>query len=595
MPRLVVQRPGGLPSSVTLDREIRIGRDADMDLVLADAAVSRHHATLVYERGTWLVIDADSRHGTHLNGVRVTREELKAGDQVQIGGTFLRFETQAEPTAVAVVTTQALPTKDERLRIFYRLAEATAAIDDSDAALQRALEAIVAVLGCERGVIALGTKQNDLRRAAEVQGRGLVIARAVIDAVLARGEGILLRSGELMANTLDAQGVRSALAAPLRIGDRNIGLVYLDDRGRSDRFEPVELELLVAVARLAAVIVDVASRYERAVALVELAEQDRVAPQLIGRSEALGEVRRALERFAPTELPVHLTGEKGVGKELVARAVHELSPRRAQAFVAVNCAAIPDTLLESELFGHVRGAFTGADKTRRGKLSLADRGTLFLDEVVDLSMAAQAKLLRVLEDGEVTAVGAEQATRVDLRIVSASHIRLLKAVEGGRFRQDLYYRLLGAEIAIPALRERGQDVVELAHAFLARVGAKRAAPVRFSTDALAAMTSYRWPGNVRELQHAIERACAIASGDIIESTDLALPAGDASPTAATSARGPQSLAVQFAALETTERRLVEEALARAAGNVSEAARLLGITRIMMKRRIGRFIGGDDNT
>jgi Nif-specific regulatory protein len=590
MPRLVVHEPGGVSSSLQIDSELRIGRDADLEVVLADSKVSRHHATILCDASGWAVIDAESRHGTYVNGERVVRHALRDGDDLQIGSTHLRFEYAegASEVALRFTTTEPPARPDDRLRVFYHLAEATAAIDDSDAALRRALAAIVAVLGCDRGVIALGDQPRTLRRAAEVQARDLVIARVVLDAALLRGESVLLRGAS--GQTFDRQGVRSAMAAPLRSRDRTLGLVYVDDRGRADRFEPDDLELLVAVARLAGVIVDVSARYERAVALVEVAQQERVAPELIGRCAGILHVRREVERFAATELPIHLAGESGVGKELVARAVHAMSARSAGTFVAVNCAALPDGLLESELFGHVRGAFTGADKARRGKLALADRGTLFLDEVADLSLAAQAKLLRVLEDGEVVPVGSEQATRVDLRVVSASHKDLQRAVIDGRFRQDLYYRLVGAEIAIPPLRDRGDDVLELAENFLARIRQKRAAPSRFSADAVTAMRGYRWPGNVRELRHAVERAAAIATGDAIEAGDLALrpsaPANPAEPAAA------GTLAARFAALAAAERRFAEEAMAKAGGNVSEAARLLGITRIMLKRRLDRFANDD---
>ncbi|HMG56834.1 MAG TPA: sigma 54-interacting transcriptional regulator [Kofleriaceae bacterium] len=597
MPRLVVHEPGGVATSVQVEDQVLIGRDTGMQIVLGDGKVSRHHATISRDGEGWVVVDAESRHGTFVNGERVTRRPLRDGDQLQIGATVLRFEQADDSSVVALHlahTDHVRP--DERLQVFYQLAEATAAIDDAEAALRRALAAIVAVLGCDRGVIALGTSPQSLRRAAEVQARDLVIGRVVIDAVLVRGEAVLLGGPALDASTLDRQGVRSAMAAPLRVRDRTLGLVYVDDRGRADRFGQDDLALLVAVARLAGVIVDVSARYERVVALVEVAHHERVAPELIGRSEAIHRVRRELERFANTELPIHLTGESGVGKELVARAIHAASPRSAASFVAVNCAAMPDTLLESELFGHVRGAFTGADKARRGKLALADRGTLFLDEVADLSPAAQAKLLRVLEDGEIVPVGSEASTRVELRVVSASHKDLVRAVADGRFRQDLYYRLAGAEIAIPALRERGGDVVELAEVFLARIRQQRAVPARLSPDAIAAMTAYRWPGNVRELRHAIERACAIAGGDAIEAGDLALrspiaAAGGNVSDAAPSAGPAATLAAQYAALDATERRLVEQAMAAAGGNVSEAARLLGITRIMMKRRLDRFAGG----
>ncbi|MEO8698651.1 MAG: sigma 54-interacting transcriptional regulator [Kofleriaceae bacterium] len=588
MPRLVVHEPGGVTTSVGVEGAVTIGRDAEMAVVLGDTKASRHHATIAREADDWIVSDAESRHGTFVNGERVERHVLRDGDQLQIGATVMRFELVEDTSSVALhLAHTEQPRTDERLQVFYQLAEATAAIDDPDAALRRALAAIVAVLGCDRGVIALGSTPQTLRRAAEVQARDLVIGRTVIDAVLVRGEAVLLGGEQLAAVTLDRQGVRSAMAAPLRLRDRVLGLVYVDDRGRSDRFGEADLELLVAVARLAGVIVDVSARYERAVALVEVAQAERVAPELIGKSDQIQQVRREVERFGATALPIHLTGESGVGKELVARAVHQASARSAASFVAVNCAAMPDTLLESELFGHVRGAFTGADKARRGKLALADRGTLFLDEVADLSPAAQAKLLRVLEDGEVIPVGSETSIRVDLRVVSASHKDLRRAVIAGTFRQDLYYRLAGAEIAIPPLRERGADVIDLAETFLARLRQKRPGPSRLSAEAVAALASYPWPGNVRELRHAMERACAIAAGDVIEAGDLALRAFVAGDAPAPM-RG--SLASQFAALDATERKLVEEAMAKANGNVSEAARLLGITRIMMKRRLDRFAG-----
>ena len=591
MPRLVVHEPGGVTTSVQLEGAVQIGRDAAMQVVLGDTKVSRHHATITRDGAEWIVTDAESRHGTFVNGSRVTRHVLADRDQLQIGSTMLVFQlVDDNSSAVSLhIAHTEMPRPDERLQVFYQLAEATAAIDDADAALRRALAAIVAVLGCDRGVIALGDSPQTLRRAAEVQARDLIIGRRVIDAVLVRGEAVLVGGSEPLNSTLDRQGVRSAMAAPLRLRERTLGLVYLDDRGRVDLFGQDDLELLVAVARLVGVIVDVSARYERAVALVEVAQSERVAPELIGKSEQIRQVRREVERFGATDLPVHLTGESGVGKELVARALHATSARKGASFVAVNCAAMPDTLLESELFGHVRGAFTGADKARRGKLSLADRGTLFLDEVADLSPAAQAKLLRVLEDGEVVPVGSETATRVDLRVVSASHKSLERAVAEGKFRQDLYYRLVGAVIAIPPLRERGADVIELAETFLARVRSQRSAPARLSSAAVAALTSYAWPGNVRELRHAIERACAIATSDQIEPDDLALRAPVA-PSAQV-ARG--SLASQFAALDETERRLVEDAMAKANGNVSEAARLLGITRIMMKRRLDRFAARED--
>ncbi|TMQ08568.1 MAG: FHA domain-containing protein [Deltaproteobacteria bacterium] len=570
MPRLVVREPGGVATSVQVGDEVLIGRDAGMQIALGDAKVSRHHATISRDGDGWVIVDAESRHGTFVNGERVSRRPLCDGDRLQIGATVLRFEQAEDSAAIALHLTETEQVRpDERLQVFYQLAEATAAIDDADAALRRALAAIVAVLGCDRGVIALGATPQTLRRAAEVSARDLVIGRIVVDAVLTRGEAVLL--GPLEAGTtLDRQGVRSAMAAPLRLRDRTLGLVYVDDRGRTDRFGQDDLALLVAVARLAGVIVDVSARYERVVAMVEVAQHDRVAPELIGKSDAIRRVRRELERFAATDLPIHLTGESGVGKELVARAIHAVSPRRQAAFVAVNCAAMPDTLLESELFGHVRGAFTGADKARRGKLALADRGTLFLDEVADLSPAAQAKLLRVLEDGEVVPVGSETATRVERRTRTS------------RARSPTAGSARTCTTGSPAPRSRSRRCASAATTSSSwpRCSSPGSGSSARRRRGCRARRSRRWP---RIPGRATSASCATRSSAPVRSP----PAMSSRP--AISRCGRRS--PEPRALDATERRLVEQAMAAAGGNVSEAARLLGITRIMMKRRIDRFSGG----
>jgi Nif-specific regulatory protein len=281
---------------------------------------------------------------------------------------------------------------------------------------------------------------------------------------------------------------------------------------------------------------------------------------------------------------VLVRGETGTGKELIARALHALSDRSDEPFVAVNCAAIPDALIESELFGHKKGAFTGAIADRRGKLALAHRGTVFLDEIGDLSLGAQAKLLRVLEDGEIQPLGAETSTRVDLRLVTATHKDLEAMIEAGTFRSDLYYRIAVGEIRSPPLRERGDDVIVLATAFLSRVAARLGRPLALAPEAHAALRSYGWPGNVRQLINEVERAAILADGDRVTMAEVAARATGAGAAAATAG----SLAERYAQLEVTERELVREALGRAGGNLAEAARQLGITRIMLKRRADRL-------
>jgi transcriptional regulator with GAF, ATPase, and Fis domain len=242
---------------------------------------------------------------------------------------------------------------------------------------------------------------------------------------------------------------------------------------------------------------------------------------LVGEHPAIVKLRALVERVAPTELTVLITGESGTGKEVVARAIHALSPRRHQPFVAVNCAAIPHDLLESEMFGHERGAFTGAAGSRHGLLTTADRGTIFLDEIGEMPNALQAKLLRVLEDGEVRPVGSDRATRVNVRVIAASNLDLASAVDTGVFRADLFYRLQVLPIVIPPLRERRSDIPLLTEFFLDRVRERTPSrSIAISREAMVALWSYDWPGNVRELEHMVERLAILCEDSTIETAIL---------------------------------------------------------------------------
>jgi transcriptional regulator with GAF, ATPase, and Fis domain len=246
-------------------------------------------------------------------------------------------------------------------------------------------------------------------------------------------------------------------------------------------------------------------------------------PKLVGRCPKLLDVYRLVSKVAPTDSTVLIQGESGTGKELIARSIHDLSPRRGGPYVAENCAAFPETLLESELFGHSKGAFTGADRTRKGRFQMAHKGTLFLDEVGDMSTALQKKLLRALQDGEIRSVGASAAIKVDVRFISASNKDLSEMVKRGTFREDLFFRLSPIKIVLPPLRERGDDLLLLLERLAADAAKRsgRAAAPAFSPAALAAMRRYRWPGNVRELQNEVQRAIALADpGRPIELSDL---------------------------------------------------------------------------
>jgi two-component system response regulator AtoC len=300
---------------------------------------------------------------------------------------------------------------------------------------------------------------------------------------------------------------------------------------------------------------------------------------LVGGSPAMGEVLKQVRKVAPIKTTVLLSGESGTGKELVARALHELSPRAPMPFVAVNCGAIPAELVESELFGHVKGAFTDASRAKRGLASEADGGTLFLDEIGELPPGLQVKLLRFLQEEEVRPVGDTRVEKVDVRVVAASVRDLGAAVAAGQFREDLYYRLNVVGIRLPPLRERAGDIPILARHFLARYARLRpGAPLEGMTDeALAALEAYRWPGNVRELEHAIERAAVLCDGPLIREEDLS-EAVRSGPAAAPTAVAPPdgSLSVKRA-IRAVEEELIRRALQRTAGNRTRAAELLELS------------------
>jgi DNA-binding NtrC family response regulator len=295
-------------------------------------------------------------------------------------------------------------------------------------------------------------------------------------------------------------------------------------------------------------------------------------PRIIGEHPSMVEAAREMQRIATTDATVLLLGESGTGKELFARAIHQLSPRAKKPLVAVNCAAIPEALVENELFGHEKGAFTGADVRRAGKFELAHGGTIFLDEIGDLPLPAQGKLLRVLEEKVVERLGGTMTTHVDVRVIAATNRDLEAAATDGNFRKDLFYRLHVVPIHIPALRERGKDSVLLAEAFLERNRRERRRPgLRFSAQALRAIGDYSWPGNVRELQNVIERASIIAD-DEISLSELALPSKNS--------RGQEDASLSAAtaqAVEVLEREKIESALRHCKWNKSKAAEKLGIS------------------
>jgi transcriptional regulator with GAF, ATPase, and Fis domain len=421
------------------------------------------------------------------------------------------------------------------------------------------------------------------------------------------------------AASVAALRLRSVLAVPLRQRGAITGCLYVDHRLRGGAFDDDAAGVLGELADIAAIAIENARltddlrRTTREVEALnqrlgaELAERDaelvRVKADLpdrdrlrhryeriVGRSPAMVKMLDLVDRAAVAALPVVIVGESGTGKELVARALHDHGPRKDGAFVAINCSAVPEPLLESELFGHVRGAFTGADRDRRGMFEVADGGTLFLDEIADTSAAMQAKLLRVLQDGAIRRVGETKTRQVNVRVIAAAQRPLAELSAAGSFREDLRFRLEVIAIAVPPLRDRDGDIPLLVESLLQRLAPGRTPP-RLTRAALRALAQHRWPGNVRELENALARGVAMG-GDVLDLEDLpeSIAAAAARPEPAKPAVG-EDLRLK-PALVATEQAYITAAMTRAKQNQTVAARLLGLSRFGLQKKLRRLAGED---
>jgi transcriptional regulator with GAF, ATPase, and Fis domain len=489
--------------------------------------------------------------------------------------------------------------------------------------LERVVDALVLWTGVERGLLLLRAPDDRLMpRAARNLARADLTAEQVsLSQTLARravelGEPVVAvdAAGELssMHQSVHALKLRSVLAVPLIARGEVLGVVYLDDRVRRGAFGPRELAWARTIASLAAVAIAdardqvllrrAARRARRATAelaetlahreaALDVAERElaraRVGrgtrfdyDEIVGESEAVRAMLRIVDRVTGSDVPVLLVGESGSGKELVARAIHNNGPRSARPFVGENCGAIPEGLLESTLFGHARGAFTGADRPRAGLFEVADRGTLFLDEVGEMSLGMQAKLLRVLEDGLVRPLGTERTRKVDVRVVAATHRDLEAMVKAKTFREDLFYRLNIITVRVPPLRERASDVPLIVQALLRKHG--NGAPVRVTRAALDRLMAFAWPGNVRQLENEIRRALVLSDGVIDRDQLSAELAGATAPAARETGL---NVRLRVDGLET---ELVREALGRTRGNQTQAAKLLGLSRFGLQKMIKRL-------
>jgi Nif-specific regulatory protein len=603
--------------------EISIGRDPANCFSLNDPSVSRRHC-LLRSNGTgdeFHIIDLESYNGTFVNGVPVAEKPLTHGDQIALGDIrfiFLTHEDNLTPTPSLqdgdLISRSTI--RLERERAFYlrpesavrenagdlrgtrernallQLSATVNSIRESDKLQQHLLELTLEVVPAERGAILLADDEgegfvscrgwNRLNGADDSISVSQTISRQVLREVVAiLSNDVVHDDGVVTSPSLLASEVCSLLCVPLVAFEKPLGVIYFDTSSRVAQFDEAHLQLLTAIAGIAAVAFENARRFE---VLEEenrrLQQEVKLTHQMIGESESMREVYTLLARVAPSSATVLLLGESGTGKELAARAIHLNSSRASKPFVAINCATLTESLLESELFGHEKGSFTGAIAQKRGKLEVADGGTVFLDEVGELSPGIQAKLLRALQMREFERVGGTRTIKVDVRMIAATNRDLKKAIEAGRFREDLYYRLNVVSIPMPPLRERREDIPLLASFFVAEYSRKCKRRVTgISAEARRLICAYDWPGNVRQLENAIERAVVLGATELIAAEDL--PEVICEPRESELEREGQIKDVQppagyYETVKEAKRQLILKTLRQTSGNYTEAAKLLGI-------------------
>jgi transcriptional regulator with GAF, ATPase, and Fis domain len=638
--KLILVAPDGKRTERTLASEtFTIGRSRENSMPISEMRASRRHCRVEPQNGRWFVFDEGSRNGTLLNGKLVHKAPLSSGDLIEIGQTRIFFDEVDEERlgrrTMRLDETQNID--DENLLRLQRTARALNSELDPQKLFEMIVDHAIDIAKAERGFLLLRGADGAFDFAASrnfagdsVEGSDLEISRSLANRAIETGEAICAVNTADDARFRDVQsisilGVRSVLCIPLRDRDAVIGAIYLDNRLARRAFDEEDLRMLEALADHAAVAVRNARLFAAAqVTRQELEDSRRRVESLnerlevivrgqsmeleqlrdafraretlgtkydyreiIGKSPAILTTLKLLDRVVDSEVPVHIYGESGTGKELVARAIHVHGPRGKQAFVSENCAALTETLLESELFGYVKGAFTGAEKDRKGLFEQAHKGTLFLDEVGDMSQGMQRKLLRVLQEGEVRPVGGVVPVHVDVRILSASNRDLSSMVEEGSFREDLFYRLRVLHIRMPPLRERKEDIALLVSHFLdreaKRMGGK---PRRFAPGVLDLLTAYDWPGNVRELENEVMRMVAL-SGEVVEPDVLSeqirghvpksLPLGS-----------PDEVRDLNQLVETVEVNEIRKALRLAENNKTRAADLLKISRFALQRKLEKY-------
>jgi len=619
-PRLIVISGKSKGIVFALDEmDTSIGREPTNVICLNELSVSRHHCVIKQEDDNCFFIhDLESFNGTFINGTPVKNQEIKHGDQLGIGDVlvfFLLQETGSEAifheeqfaiikddnlnnqSTIKIARKDAVYLRPEKLlaelpqmariardlSVLLKISSVLSTTYEMASLQTHLLELIAEVIPVERGAILLADEEMEIishfvwTDGLENQ-KNIQISKTVIEQCLKEQVSILCNNVDEdeklhLAESLIASNVHSILCVPLTIFERTLGVIYLDSSDAKTVFDREHLQLLTGIAGIAV------SPLENAQQIENLkSENQRLLNQLdnnnkiIGESDKMKEIFLLISRIAPTDSTVLILGESGTGKELVARSIHQNSNRKNNPFIGINCATLSDNLLESELFGYERGAFTGAVNSKKGHFELASGGTIFLDEIGELSNLLQAKLLRVLQEREVMHLGGIKSIKIDTRVIAATNQNIEDSIKNGIFRQDLYYRLNVINIKMPPLRERKEDIPLLVHFFISKYNQKCNRNMEgISAQAKSYLQRYNWTGNVRELENTIERAVILAQKNIINVEDL--PESIVKPLA--QFYSAENLPYQQAVVKAKQ-MILENAILRAEGNINEAAKFLNI-------------------
>jgi transcriptional regulator with GAF, ATPase, and Fis domain len=608
MSTILLLQDGEPKARFSLYQKTAIGRSSGCELQILNPGLSRTHAVIKKNEEGWQIEDSGSHNGTFVNGVRIAEPLLlNDGDAVQLGTVSFVFnpplEVLHDPTgdktvcivggadgqgAEAVSQSEDCPPPEPAATAaILRIACDLAAELDIDRLLPMMLKRFMAHFSADRGYILTRDKSGALTPRAVVSDKTTAaLSRTLIDRTFSTKKPLLFHNAIDNVSFVGARSIMelrlcSVMTVPLFSNTGPIGIIQLDSR-KPGAFTQSSLAEFALAAEPAARAVENALRFEIEVRKNHIGPSATgVAAGILTKDPAMMNLLEVATRAAESSARVLIEGESGTGKELIARMIHQQGPRSSMPFVAVNCGAMMETVLESELFGHEKGAFTGAIKKRRGCFESADGGTLFLDEVAELSPSTQVKLLRVLQEGVFFPVGSERPMRVDVRVISATNRDLKKMVEEGRFREDLYFRLKVLELLIPPLRQRKCDLEMLVTSFIERFTKAMSKPApKLSSQALKALLDYSWPGNVRELQNNAERLAVLVTGPKIELTDLPFEIACGAASYNLSPEGNLKTII-----DETERRVIVQTLKETHGKKAEACRRLGISRPTLDKKI----------